>query len=438
MRIIIFLLTAILLLTACKNADVPSENMANAKDGTALEHAKKHLNPKYICPMHPQIIRDEPGRCPICGMNLVAKEVKPQSQKTALKPEPHQSSSHQPDKHPTVTIRPEIIQKMGVRTTSVEKGNMQKYIKTVGYVAYNEDKLVHIHPRSSGWVEKLHVRREGDIIKQDQFLLEMYSHEVLEAQQDFLVALRTKNQGTSLNRQQYKEAIRNRLRLLGVPDSTIRQIERQNQSINNVPIFSPQSGTVTHLNIREGMYVTPSLEMFTIVELSNIWVMVEVFEHQLDWVSKGLKAEIRVPALPGRVWKGKVDYVYPELELKTRTLKVRLHFDNPKGELKLNMFAQAVIHGKPNKNVLKIPQAALIVTGERESVIKALGDGRFKPVDVKTGMRSQGEVEILSGLKKGNRIVLSGQFLIDSEANLQASFLRFSEVGQQPPQTHPH
>jgi len=431
---IIFLLTATLLLTACKNADVPSESLADAKDNTALEHAKKHLNPKYICPMHPQIVRDEPGRCPICGMNLVKKEVEPEPQ--ASKASKH--SGQQQDKHPTVTIRPDIIQKMGVRTTTVEKRTMQKYIKTVGYVAYNEDKLVHIHPRSSGWVEKLYVRREGDVVKQEQRLLEMYSHEVLEAQQDFLVALRIKTQGTSLNRRQYKEAIRNRLRLLGVPYTTIRQIERQNKSINNVPIFAPQSGTITHLNIREGMYVTPSVEMFTIVDLSNIWVMVEVFEHQLDWVSKGLKAEISVPALPGRVWKGQVDYVYPELELKTRTLKVRLHFNNPKGELKLNMFAQAVIHGKPKKNVLKIPQAALIVTGERESVIKALGDGRFKPVDVKTGMRSQGEVEILSGLKKGERIVLSGQFLIDSEANLQASFLRFSEVGQQPPQTHPH
>ncbi len=179
------------------------------------------------------------------------------------------------------------------------------------------------------------------------------------------------------------------------------------------------------------MYVTPSLEMFTIVDLSTIWVMVEVFEHQLDWVSRKLKAEIRVPALPGRVWKGKVDYVYPELAPQTRTLKVRLRFDNPKGRLKLNMFAQVEIHGKPKKGVLKIPQQALIVTGERESVIVALGEGRFKPVDVKTGMRSQGKVEILSGLKKGENIVLSGQFLIDSEANLQASFLRFSEVGQQ-------
>jgi Cu(I)/Ag(I) efflux system membrane fusion protein len=427
MRTLLILFTVALLLMACGKSDELSESVADAMSDTAEEHAKKHLNPKYICPMHPQIVRDEPGSCPICGMFLVKKEVQPEIQEIARKSGTHSSDK---DKYPTVTIRPEIIQKMGVRTTTVKKGTLQKYIKTVGYVAYNEDKLIHVHPRSSGWVEKLHVRRESDVVKQGQSLLEMYSPEVLEAQQDFLVALRTKSRGTNLNRRQYQEAIRNRLRLLDVADSTIRQIERKNQSINNVPIFAPQSGTVTHLNIREGMYVTPSLEMFTIVDLSTIWVMVEVFEHQLDWVKKNLKAEMRVPALPGRVWKGKVDYVYPELEPKTRTLKVRLHFDNPKGNLKPNMFAFVAIHGKPKGGVLKIPQQALIVTGERESVIVDLGKGRFKPVDVKTGMRSQGEVEILSGLKKKNRIVLSGQFLIDSEANLQASFLRFSAAGQ--------
>ncbi|EDN68112.1 Secretion protein HlyD [Beggiatoa sp. PS] len=416
----------------------PSESLAKAEEDTPLEHARKHLDAKYVCPMHPHIVRPEPGNCPICGMNLVKKEIKPESKKPAMKSEANKQAGH--NKYPTVTVRPEIIQKMGVRTTTLKIGTLQKIIKTVGYVTYNEDKMRHIHPRSSGWVEKLHLRREGDFIKHGQMLLEMYSHEVLEAQQDFLVALRTRSKGTNLNPKRYRNAIRNRLRLLGVPDSTIREIERLNRSLNNIPLFAPQSGTVTRLNIREGMYVTPSLEMFTIVDLSTIWVMVEVFEHQLDWVQEGLKAEMKIPALPGREWKGQVDYIYPELEPKTRTLKARLRFDNFEGRLKLNMFAEVIIHSQPKKNILTIPQQALIMTGERESVIKALGDGRFKPVDVKTGMRSQGEIEILSGLKSGDKIVLSGQFLIDSEANLQASFLRFSEAGQQqqPPSAHQH
>ncbi len=408
MRTSIFILFSIFLLSSCGKSDSSNQQ-------TALEHTQKHFDANYICPMHPQIVRDEPGSCPICGMNLVKKEI--QAKEMEMK-----------KPNAMVIIRPEIIQKMGIRTTTVKQADMRRQIKTVGYVAYNEEKLVHVHPRSSGWVEKLYVRREDDLIKRGQTLLKMYSPEVLEAQQDFLVALRAKNNGTRFNRQQYQDAIENRLRLLGVPNSTIKKIEQTNKSINNVPIFAPQSGTVIHLNIREGMYVTPSLEMFSIVDLRTIWVMVEVFEHQLDWVKRRLKAEIKVPALPGRVWKGKVDYVYPELEPKTRTLKVRLRFNNPKGLLKLNMFAQAVIYAPPKKNVLKIPQQALIVTGERESVIMAMGEGRFMPKDVKTGMRSQGEIEILSGLKKDDKIVLSGQFLIDSEANLQASFLRFRQM----------
>ena len=458
MRTLSLLLVAALWLSACDKSEQPSESLADVSDDTALEHAEKHLDPKYVCPMHPQIVRDEPGNCPICGMNLVKKAVKPKPQETALehakkhldpkyvcpmhpqivRDEPgncpicgmnlvKKKMENSGDKYPTVTIRSEIIQKMGVRTTPVKKGTLWKYIKTVGYVTYNEDNLVHVHPRSSGWVEKLYVPREDDPVKQGQSLLEMYSPEVLEAQQDFLVALRTGSRGTHLSNQQYKEFIRNRLRLLNVPDYTITQIERQGASINNIPILAPRSGIVTRLNIREGMYVTPSLEMFAIVDLSNIWVMVEVFEHQLDWLKTDLSAEIKVPALPGRMWEGKVDYIYPELEPKTRTLKVRLRFENPEGLLKPNMFAEVVIYGGPKRDILKIPQLALIVTGERESVVVALGEGQFKPVDVKTGMRSQGEIEILSGLKAGDRIVLSGQFLIDSEANLQASFLRFGE-----------
>jgi Cu(I)/Ag(I) efflux system membrane fusion protein len=405
-----FLLSiALLLLTACGSSE--PNNLIPVGEETALEHAKKHLDPKYVCPMHPQIIRDAPGNCPICGMDLVKKTIKPTV-----------------DKYPTVTIRPEIIQRMGVRTTTVKQGTLWKYIKTVGYVTYNQDRLVHVHPRSSGWVEKLYVRKEGDPVKRDQPLLEMYSPEVLEAQQDFLISLRTGSQGTGINYRQYRDMIRNRLRLLDVPDSAIQQIERHNKSINNIPILAPQSGIVTSLNIRDGMYVTPSLEMFAIVDLSTVWVMVEVFEHQLDWVKIGLSAEIKVPALPGQQWEGEVDYVYPQLEPKTRTLPVRLRFDNPNLLLKPNMFAQVVIYGGPKRDILKISQQAVIVTGERHSVIVALGEGKFQPVDVKTGMRSQGEVEILSGLKLGDRIVLSGQFLIDSEANLQASFLRLSEA----------
>jgi Cu(I)/Ag(I) efflux system membrane fusion protein len=177
------------------------------------------------------------------------------------------------------------------------------------------------------------------------------------------------------------------------------------------------------------MYVGKSTEMFTVADLSQVWVMVDVFEHQIAWIRPGLDAEISVPAHPGKKWKGAVDYLYPDLDPKTRTLRVRLVFPNPDLNLKPNMFADVVIYGGPKGDVLKIPREALIATGERESVVKALGGGRFQPVDVVSGMQQGEEVEILSGLDAGDEIVVSGQFLIDSESSLQASFMRMGDTG---------
>ncbi|WP_353571409.1 efflux RND transporter periplasmic adaptor subunit [Candidatus Albibeggiatoa sp. nov. BB20] len=369
---------------------------------------------KFVCPMHPQIVRDEEGTCPICGMNLVEKQIEPQQ--TGL---------------PTITISPAVMQNMGVRTAKVKKGRMWKFIKTVGHVAYNEDKLIHVHPRATGWVEKLNIRREGDPIKKGNILLRFYSPEILEAQQDLIVALRLNQRLSGLSNKQQRDLAKNRLRLLDVPEPTISRIAKNLKSENNTAMLSPQSGIVTKLNIREGMYITPSTELLTITDLSTVWVIVDVYEYQLDWIKKGLDAKITIPALPNQKWEGKIDYIYPELNPQTRTLQVRLAFKNKGLVLKPNMFAQAVIYGGAKPNILKIDRQALIVTGEREAVVLALGDGKFKSVDVKTGMRNKDEVEILSGLKAGDKIVMSGQFLIDSEANLQASFMRMGDAEKQ-------
>jgi Cu(I)/Ag(I) efflux system membrane fusion protein len=371
--------------------------------GQTAEHV--HETPVYVCPMHPQIVRDAPGNCPICGMALVQQAVQPEAQG-----------------YPVVTLGAATAQNLGVRTAEVVRGTLWKYIKTVGYVAYDENRLAHVHPRASGWVEKLRVRAEGDAVKQGDALLDLYAPEILGAQVDFLTALR---QQAALPKERL-HSIRNRLRLLDVPEGVIGQIEKKAQTQNTVPMLAPQDGVVTRLSIREGMYVTPEMELFTIADLSNIWVLVEVYEAQLDWVKPGLSAEIEVPALPGRKWEGEVDYLYPELTPTTRTLKVRLKFPNPARNLKPNMFADVVIYGGPLRDAVKIPREALIETGARESVVLALDEGRFQPVDVKTGMRGQGQVEILEGLQEGQRVVVSGQFLIDSESNLQASFRRMA------------
>ncbi len=404
------LLTALLLAlgaVGCKDPQgTPSEPLAEALDDTAMEHALKHMDEKYVCPMHPQIVRDEPGNCPICGMDLVAK-----------------SMGGRPGERPAVTVSAEVMQSMGVRTATVERGTLWKYIRTVGRIDYDETRLAHVHPRADGWLERLSVKAEGDEVKQGQTLGHLYAPEILSAQVDFLIAL---DQGEQRLSAAKVEKARNLLRLLDVPEPVIKRIERDGETRNTVPLLAPIGGVVTRLGVREGMFVTPSTEIYTIADLSRVWVQVDVFEHQLAWLRTGLSAEMRVPAHPGQVWEGEVEYVYPELDPRTRTLRVRLVFPNPGLLLKPNMFAEVIVYGGPKREVLKIPREALIVTGERESVVKALGNGRFQPVDVVTGMRRGGEVEVLSGLAEGDEVVISGQFLIDSESSLQASFTRMS------------
>lgn len=399
-----------LILAAC-DADAPSpgEGLAAAVNDTPLEHAAKHLDPKYVCPMHPQIVRDEPGSCPICGMSLVEKRVDTHS-----------------DTRPEVRLDAAVVQNMGVRTAKVERGTLWKYVRTVGRVEYDETHLAHVHSRADGWIEKLMLRAEGEPVRKGQELAELYAPDILSAQVDFLIALDPQGQGT---RRVSPDKARNLLRLLDVPEAVIQEIARTRVTRNTIPVLAPSDGIVTRMMARDGMYVTPGSEMFTIADLTKVWVMVDVFEYQLAWIEPGLETEITVPAHPDRVWRGKVDYLYPDLDPKTRTLRVRLLFDNPELLLKPNMFAEVVIYGGPKAGVLKIPREALIVTGERETVVRALGNGRFQPVDVQTGMDAGDEVEVLSGLEQGDEIVISGQFLIDSESSLQASFIRMSDAG---------
>ncbi len=399
-------LLALLAFTAACSQEAsvtPSESLSAALDDNPVEHAEKHADPKYVCPMHPQIVKDEPGNCPICGMNLVPKMIGAQT-----------------DKYPAVTVGASVVQNMGVRTQHARIDTLWKYIRTVGRIDYDETTLTHIHPRAEGWMEQLLVRAEGDPISKGEKIGDFYSPEILSAQLDYLIALDQMGEQRALK-------AKNRLRLLGVADSTISQIQKNRQSQNLVPVFAPANGIVTMLSAREGMYLKPEMEFLTIADLSRVWVWVDIFEHQISWVKTGISAEITVPAYPGKRWEGKLDYIYPELDPQSRTLRARLVFDNPDGLLKANMFAEVAIYGGPKRDVLVIPSEALIETGERTVVVKALGEGKFQPIDVVVGIQRNGKSEILSGLSEGDAIVVSGQFLIDSESSLQASFLRMSE-----------
>ncbi len=388
---------------------VPSESLEQAMQDTPLQHALKHADVTYVCPMHPQIVRAEPGSCPLCGMALEARIIQTGGGATEFGP-------------PIVTIRPETLQNMGVRIAPVERTAMQRRIDTVGTVAYDEERIAHVHARAEGWVEKLVVRSEGAVVKAGQPLLEVYSPAIVNAQEEYLLAL----DGVAtpaIRGRNMVAAGRRRLQLLNVPDAVIQTLEKTRQVQDTVPILAPMSGVVTAIGLREGMYIMPATELFTLSDVSSVWVQVDVFGHHQSWVTVGLPAEIQVPSLPGRRWQGQVDYLYPELNPQTRTLRVRLRFTNPDGLLRPNMFAEAVIRNTP-KTVLSIPREALIISGGQERVIQALGDGRFQPTTVVTGLSVADRVEILEGLEAGQNVVVSGQFLIDSESNLQASFRR--------------
>ena len=404
LKITSLLLLSVLLASCSENDEIqPTEELQDVMADTAMEHAVKHMDPKYVCPMHPQIVRDDPGNCPICGMDLVEKIIKSNA-----------------DKYPVVEVQSAVVQNMGVRTVKAQIDTIWKYIRTVGRVDYDETTLTHLHPKAEGWMEKLYVRAEGEPIKKGEKIGEFYSPEILSAQLDYLIALKQTGPQRALK-------ARNRLRLLGVTESTINRIQKAGKSQNRIPVHAPARGLVTMLAAREGMYLKPEMEFLTIADLSKVWVWVDIFEHQIGWMAQGLSAEITVPAFPGKSWEGKVDYIYPELDPDSRTLRARLVFDNPDQLLKANMFAEVIIYGGPKHGILVIPTEAIIETGERTSVVKALGNGQFQPVDVVVGTQRNGKSEILSGLKPQDEIVVSGQFLLDSESSLQASFLRMSE-----------
>ena len=431
---------------------------------SVIEHAKKHSDPNYVCPMHPQIIKGEPGNCPICGMDLVAKEpIDASSDEDMMSDEEGgekkilywvapMDANYRRDKPgkslmgmdlvpvydegqskggdsglPRIKVKASTAQKMGIRTETVTRKKLSRIIHTVGSIGYNEDSLHHIHSRTNGWVEKVYVKAEGEQVKKGRPLVEFYSPDIVAAQKDLIIAKTSGKLFSQKGSTSLVGSAKQKLRLLDVPESIIKRVQTSGKSQDRVPILAPENGVIINMGIRDGMYVTPMLEMYSIADLSTVWVQVDVYEHQLSWISVGNTADIEVRAIPGKVWTGKIDYIYPELNPITRTLRVRLKFETPEQLLRPNMFADVTLYSRA-KSTLSISAEAMIYYENSPRVVKVVGKYKYKPVEVKTGMRSDGRVEILEGLKEGDKIVVSGQFLLDSESNLQASFRRMMDA----------
>jgi Cu(I)/Ag(I) efflux system membrane fusion protein len=404
---IIFLLAAAVAGFLAGRFYIPSGDGSPATSGDGGEREILY----WVAPMDANYRRDEPGKSPM-GMDLVpvyADEV---------------------DSQPgTVKIDPTVVNNLGVRTARAERGALSRHIDTVGYVQFDEDTLHHVHTRVDGWIEKLATKATGDQVEQGQLLFELYSPTLVNAQQEFLAALRSNNAVL-------RQASRERLTALGVTEGEIARLEKERTVRQRVRVYAEADGVIAHLAVREGIFVTPANEVMSIAELDKVWVLAEVFEREAAWVKPGQMAMVELDYLPGKMWHGTVDYVYPELDPKTRTLTVRIRFDNEDEMLRPNMFARVTIYAEDTGSVVHVPREAVIRGGTIDRVVVALGEGRYRSRKVTLGIESHDRVAIRSGLEAGEEIVVSGQFLIDSESNIEAALARMDRQDEPVPQDH--
>ena len=354
----------------------------------------------WKAPMDANFRRDKPGKSPM-GMDLV----------------PVYANAGDDGQSSDVRISAAVVNNLGVRTADVQQGSLSNRLEAVGYVTYDEDTITSISTRADGWIEKLAVKTVGSTVEPGQMLYELFSPKLETVQREYQTALTSGSQSLI-------SASRQRMRSLGFTAAQIEQTSRSQKVSDRVSRRSPTAGVVVELNIREGAYVQPATQVMKLADLSKVWVQVEMDEGSATQIDKGQTAIAQFQAFPDRQWEGTVDYIYPTVDEKTRTVKVRVRFDNPDRKLQPNMYAHVTIKTAPQKDVVFIPQMALIRTGQGQRVVIARGDGRFDVCPVKAGTSSGDQVQILEGLQTGQRVVTSAQFMLDSEANVDAAALR--------------
>jgi Cu(I)/Ag(I) efflux system membrane fusion protein/cobalt-zinc-cadmium efflux system membrane fusion protein len=382
----------------------------------------------WVAPMDPTYIRDEPGKSPM-GMDLVPV---------------YEEEGEEKEPASTIRIDPATMQNMGVRLGRVRRKPLTKYIRTVGNLTYDETKIFTVNTKFSGWIEKLYVNFVGEDVKKGQPLFEIYSPELVTVQAEYLLALK---QYSSLSDSSYSsiregarrllEASRTRLHYWDLTDKQIEHLGQNGTVQKTLTIYSPASGIVTKKDAFEGHYVKEGEHQYSIVDLSTVWVDVDVYEYEFPWVRKGMAADMELAYIPGKRFKGKVLFVYPYLETKTRTAKLRLEFPNPGYQLKPGMYANIYLKSVIAEDGLVIPQEAMIDSGVRQIVFVALGQGKFQPRDVKIGLEgNDDEFQVLEGLKEGEEIVLSAQFMLDSESRLREAIQKMLELRKRVPGGH--
>ncbi len=325
----------------------------------------------------------------------------------------------------TVAIDGVTQQNIAVRTAQAKRKTLSHIVRAVGRVAYDEERMLRLHPKTEGWIEHLNVDKTGQWVEKNTDLLSIYSPKLVTSQQEYLLALNNyqalKDSPIADISKGAKDLLNSsleRLKLLDVPPHQLKDLQTHHKIRKSLHIHAPAEGVVMNIGVREGQYVTPVTELYMIADLRKVWVYAEIYEHELPWVKQGDPVEMRLAGIPGKTFTGRLTYIYPYAEPKTRTIKVRLAFDNPKFLLKPDMFAEVTIYASQQVNAVVIPAEAVLHSGSRKKVFVVREAGKFEPRTVKLGMASNNEVAILEGIQIDEFVVTSGQFLIDSESKL--------------------
>ena len=461
----------ILALTGC-NSDKPVSVAELATPATA-EAAEPPVQ-QYTCGMHPMIITDQPGQCPICGMDLTP--VKPSGTAVSAKPAGERKIKYwvapmdptyirnEPGKSPMgmdlvpvyedqaasgsiISIDPVTSQNMGVRLSPVVRKDLSRTIRTVGLIAYEEPKQFSVNSKVDGWIERLFANETGQFVRKGSPLLEIYSPALVSAQEEFLLA---RNNNISLAQSPFPsiadgasrllEASRRRLKLWDISDRQIDRLEKTGEVVKSLTLYAPSNGIVTMKMIKEGQFIKSGMEMLTLSDISKVWVYADIYEYEMPWVKVGQKAQIILPYVGSEPIESQVSYIYPFVEPKTRTVKARLDINNPDFTLKPDMYVNVRLESEPVQHALTVPVEAVLHSGEKQTVFVALGEGKFEPRQVKTGVQSEaGDIEIVQGVLEGEDVVTSAQFMLDSESKLREAIAKMLEPKAAPaPVVHEH
>ncbi len=459
---IILMLAVPLVFTNCSqsNPAQPSSSALAPSEEIEGKLTTKQEKTLFHCPMHPSYISDKPGDCPICGMSLVPVE-KEERKEAASMPAG------------TIEISPQRQQLIGVTFGQVERRELHQMISAYGRLTYDETRLATITTKFSGWIEKLFVDYTGKFVRRGEPLFSIYSPDLVAAQEEYLLALRAEkilnpledkvatgveSKENSNRKQQIEEtasstkinnlqntlvkkagpeepgqsisvlveAAKRRLLLWDISEEQITRLEKERRPFRDLTIFSPVAGFVTEKNVVQGKFVMAGENLLSLADLSQVWLLADIYELDQPLVSVGQEVEVEVASFPGEKFRGRISHIYPYLENESRTVKVRIEFPNPGYRLKPEMYGQVKIHLRLG-NRLSVPEEAVIDTGERKVVFIAHEPSHFEPREVNLGRKAGGFYEVLSGLEEGERVLTSAQFLIDSESRLKEAIQGFHQ-----------